>query len=325
MKRLTARRRLALGAIASVTAAGAAITAAGPALAGKPAPPAPKVYVALGDSYSSGTGTGSYLNDGTTCQRSVYAYPSLAAAALGLSLTFRACSGATVADVSDTQLSALSETTSFVTISVGGNDAGFADVVSTCAGSDTTACLNAVGAAQTYIASSLPSALTSLYGSIKEAAPNAKVIVVGYPRLFNGRDCSLWTSFTSAEMSALNATADQLNGTISTAATATGATFANPTEKFTGHAVCDGTPWINNVNLLSLSESFHPNRAGHQDGYAALTQPLFGISGGKGGKPPRSAAEAVAIAEASADALARDAARYAAVDRTITPEQFRLR
>ncbi len=34
-------------------------------------------YVALGDSYSSGTGTRTYISDGTSCQRSVYAYPSL--------------------------------------------------------------------------------------------------------------------------------------------------------------------------------------------------------------------------------------------------------
>ena len=43
-------------------------------------------YVALGDSYSSGTGTRAYLADGTSCQRSVRAYPSLVAAAGGLSL-----------------------------------------------------------------------------------------------------------------------------------------------------------------------------------------------------------------------------------------------
>ena len=37
----------------------------------------------MGDSYSSGTGTRTYLADGTSCQRSVYAYPSLVAASKG--------------------------------------------------------------------------------------------------------------------------------------------------------------------------------------------------------------------------------------------------
>ena len=59
------------------------------------------------DSYSSGTGTRTYIADGTSCLRSVYAYPSLIASAKGYALNFRACSGAKVADVTNTQLSAL--------------------------------------------------------------------------------------------------------------------------------------------------------------------------------------------------------------------------
>ena len=95
--------------------------------------PRSPAYVALGDSYSSGVGTRSYLNDGTSCQRSVYTYLSLIASAKGYALNFRACSGATVADVTNTQLSALSASTAYVTMSVGGNDAGFASVLTTCA------------------------------------------------------------------------------------------------------------------------------------------------------------------------------------------------
>ena len=79
-----------------------------------PAQAAVPSYVALGDSYASGTGTRSYIADGTSCQRSTYAYPSLIAAASGYALNFRACSGARIADVTDTQLSALTATTSYV-------------------------------------------------------------------------------------------------------------------------------------------------------------------------------------------------------------------
>ncbi len=56
-----------------------------------------------------------YISDGTSCQRSTSAYPSLIAAARGYSLNFRACSGARVADVTNTQLSALTASTSYVT------------------------------------------------------------------------------------------------------------------------------------------------------------------------------------------------------------------
>src|SRR3990170_2158558 len=90
-------------------------------------------YVALGDSYSSGTGTRTYISDGTSCQRSARAYPPLIAASKFLTLNFRACSGARVADVASTQLSALGTGTNYVTVSVGGNDAGFAAVLTECA------------------------------------------------------------------------------------------------------------------------------------------------------------------------------------------------
>ena len=103
---------------AALVAATALVVSAAPASAAAPS------YVALGDSYSSGTGTRTYLADGTSCLRSVYAYPSLIASAKGYALNFRACSGAKIADVTNTQLSALTTGTTYVTISVGGNDAG---------------------------------------------------------------------------------------------------------------------------------------------------------------------------------------------------------
>ena len=177
----------------------------------RPTPRAPS-YVALGDSYSSGVGTRSYLDDGTTCQRSVYAFPSLIAAAKGYALNLRACSGAKVSDVTSTQLSALSASTSYVTISVGGNDAGFTSVITTCAEpawlSD---CNGAVSKAQSYLKNTLPGSLSTLYAAIRAKAPNAKVVVVGYPRLFNGEDCNALTWFSPSDESLLNATADLLN------------------------------------------------------------------------------------------------------------------
>ena len=63
-------------------------------------------YVALGDSYSSGTGTRSYID--STCQRSIYAYPYLVAQARpNTSLTFVRCSGAKTGDVLSKQVSSV--------------------------------------------------------------------------------------------------------------------------------------------------------------------------------------------------------------------------
>jgi GDSL-like lipase/acylhydrolase family protein len=298
------------GALAALGAAAAVTVAAAPASAANS-------YVALGDSYASGTGTRTYLNDGTSCQRSVYAYPSLISASKGLTLNFRACSGAKVADVTNTQLSALTAATTRVSISVGGNDAGFADVLTECAlpgwASD---CNGAIDDAQAIITNTLPARLSSLYTSIRSKAPNAKVVVVGYPRIFQGEDCNAFTWFSPAEETRLNQTADLLNSKTSSLAGAKGFSFANPTSRFSGHAVCDSPEWLNGLSN-PVGESYHPNVAGHRDGLAPLVSPVLT------GSALQVNAATMRRAEASADTLAAQQSRYAAADASIRPERFR--
>jgi lysophospholipase L1-like esterase len=282
-----------------------------------PAQAAAPSYVALGDSYSSGVGTRSYISDGTSCQRSVYAYPSLIAAARGYALNFRACSGARIADVANTQLSALSSTTAYVTISVGGNDAGFSSVLTECAKPGWMSnCNGAIDQAQAYINNTLPGALSTLYASIRAKAPNAKVVVVGYPRIFNGEDCNAGTWFSPSEESRLNDTADLLDSRTAAQASAKGFAFANPVSRFVGHAVCDSVEWINGLSY-PVSESYHPNRAGHSSGYTPLVSPLLT------GSTVTATAAVTAAAVRSADTLARQQRQYAAMDRSIKPETFR--
>jgi lysophospholipase L1-like esterase len=266
---LLARSRL-LAALAAPLALLAALLA--PTTAAHAAGPS---YVALGDSFASGTGTRSYISDGTSCQRSTYAYPSLIAAQKGYALNFKACSGATIPTVTNTQLSALTSTTRFVTISVGGNDAGFSSVITECAqpgwASD---CDGAIDGAQSFITTTLPGRLSTLYSSIRSRATTAKVVVVGYPRVFNGEDCNAGTFFSPAEETRLNQTADLLNSKLAAAASARGFTFANPTSRFVGHAVCDSVEWLNGLSN-PVSESYHPNRAGHSAGYTPLISQLL--------------------------------------------------
>jgi hypothetical protein len=189
-------------------------------------------------------------------------------------------------------------------------------VLTTCAQpSWASNCNGANDTAQSTINNTIPGRLATLYSSIRAKAPNARVIVVGYPRIFNGEDCNAFTWFSPTEESRLNATADLLNTRTATAASNAGFTFVNPTSKFVGHAVCDNVEWLNGLSS-PVSESYHPNVAGHRDGYAVLTKPAFGLA------LKLSAARAEAKAVASADALARDARRYAAIDRTIAPERF---
>jgi lysophospholipase L1-like esterase len=298
-----------IGALAALAAATTLTLAATPAQAANS-------YVALGDSYSSGTGTRTYINDGTSCQRSVYAYPSLISASKSLTLNFRACSGATVADVTNSQLGALSASTTHVTISVGGNDAGFADVLTECAQPGWMSdCNGAIDDAQYVINYVLPGRLSTLYSSIKSRAPYAKVVVVGYPRIFMGEDCNAFTWFSPSEETRLNQTADLLNSKTSAQASAKGFSFANPTSRFTGHAVCDSVEWINGLSD-PVSESYHPNKAGHRDGYAVVVSPpLTGTSFA-------GTSTLLRQARLSADRLATQQRRYAALDATITPKVF---
>ncbi len=299
-----------LGLVVSVLALAAASLGLPAAHAATPS------YVALGDSYSSGVGTRTYINDGTSCQRSVYAYPSLIAAARAYSLNFRACSGAKVADVRNTQLSALTASTSYVTISVGGNDAGFADVLTECAlPSWASNCNAAIDGAQRYIANTLPASLASLYSSIRSRAPRAKVVVVGYPRIFNGEDCNALTWFSPSEETRLNQTADQLNARLSTAAGAAGFGYANPTSAFVGHAVCGSPEWLNGLSN-PISESYHPNRTGHASGYTPLVSPKLT------GAAVAATAATLDAARASASSLAARQRTYAARDASIEPERF---
>ena len=264
-------RRLALSLVALVATAVPALVAVGTAPAAQAAGPS---YVALGDSYSSGVGTRTYL-DSSSCKRSAYAYPQLVAAQKGYTLDFRACSGATVATVTSGQLAALTSSTRYVTISVGGNDAGFVDVLTECATPFWAGdCDGAVDGAQAYIRSTLPARLTTLYTSIRSRSPQAKVVVVGYPHVFNGEDCNAATWFSPAEETRLNQTADQLNARLATAAAARGFSFANPTSRFTGHAVCDSPEWVNGLSS-PIAESYHPNRAGHSAGYLPLVSGLL--------------------------------------------------
>jgi lysophospholipase L1-like esterase len=306
------RLRAALTTLVATLLVSAAVVIAGSG----PAHAAGESYVALGDSYSSGVGTRSYIDDGTSCQRSTLAYPSLLAAQRGYALDFRACSGARVSDVANTQLGALNGGTSFVTISVGGNDAGFADVLTECAlpgwASD---CNGAIDGAQSYINNSLPASLDGLYGSIRALAPSAEVVVVGYPRIFMGEDCNALTWFSPSEETRLNQTADLITSRLAAVASAHGFGFANPTSAFIGHAVCDDPEWLNGLSN-PVSDSYHPNQAGHASGYAPVVGGVLGFA--------FAASPAVLrAARAQGPELAAAERPYAALDRTVEPEQFR--
>lgn len=229
-------------------------------------------YVALGDSYAAGLGAGTPKD---ACGRSSYGYPSLIAKVGRLDLTLAACSGATMADVASGQLASVTPDADFVTIQVGGNDVGFVPVLSLCAQPDNDAsCAAGVAQSRAYLAGGFAANATALFAATRARAPKATLIVVGYPRLFNGTDCSPLVAFSAAEQSLINGTVVTLNQQLEAAARQVGARFANPTQAFTGHAWCSRRPWVNGPAEPAVA-SFHPTVLGQLLGYAPVVGRYF--------------------------------------------------
>ena len=268
-----------LTAVASSAAAAQATSSADHAMwavnaTGGPVSQAPVVeavdYVALGDSYSSGVGTGVYDAASGACQRSPLSYPPLwVAEHHPASFEFVACSGAKTADVRANQISALKPTTDMVTITIGGNDAGFGPVLQTCTAADSDrTCLAAVDAAEAFERTVLRDRLARTYAAIRAAAPHAHVIVLGYPRLFElTPSCADPLAPNLTRRQKLNEGADVLTSVIRSASQQHGLSFTDVRDRFAGHGVCSANPWINGPSMPATVGPYHPNQTGYRDGY----------------------------------------------------------
>jgi len=257
--------------VSSATLALATSTAAHAASTGR--------YVALGDSYTSGLGAGSYISSSGSCDRSGNAYPEQWSDENSLaSFVSAACSGATTADVIDSQVSALSASTTLVSITIGGNDAGFSTVMETCVLESTSSCLNAVSTAESFITSpgGLPTRLATTLRTIRADAPNAKIVVLGYPDLYDLSRSSTCLGLSTKDRMALNGGADDLDSALAAAAAANGDTFADVRGQFARHEICDSGSWLNSVDIFAISSSYHPNTSGQKLGY----QPVFTAAAG---------------------------------------------
>ncbi|MEE4545631.1 SGNH/GDSL hydrolase family protein [Streptomyces sp. V4-01] len=247
-------------AIAPLLAALLALLGAAPAHSAGPR------YVALGDSYSAGLGAGSYDAASGACKRSTKAYPALWAAAHAPSaFDFTACSGATTTDVTDSQLGPVDAATGLVSVTVGGNDAEFSDVMTTCVLSSQAACLDRVATARTFIDGTLPGLLDHTYDAIRAKGPHAHVVVLGYPRVYQvPGDCVLGLS--DASRKAIDAAADDLDDVLAKRAADHGFTFADVRSAFSAHELCSPSPWLHSVTL-PVDESYHPTATGQSHGY----------------------------------------------------------
>ena len=259
----TLRPRTILAAATALAAAAAAVLATSGAASASIGP-----YAALGDSYSSGVGAGSY--SGGSCDRSAYAYGQLWANANSpSSFDFAACSGARTSDIVNTEAPTLSSSTVLVSLTIGGNDVNFASTMETCVEDFWTdsSCLNAISADEQAVQTTLPAALDSALNAITQHAPSAKVVLLDYPHFYDLSQSSGCIGLDTTERTAVDNGIDMLDTAIQAAASRHGAYFADVRNQFAGHEICDGSSWLNSVNIFDIDSSYHPTQAGQQDGY----------------------------------------------------------
>lgn len=254
------------------------------------AAPVPDVdLVAVGDSYTAGVGAGSYITP-PPCVKTDGGYVNIltALAIVDDVVSNGACGGAIIPDDGPggipsvmEQIAALdaseglSGRTELVTLTAGANDLDFTTPLAVCAVSTIDVCLQTIQAGQTrfpVIQADLVEALTAIH----QAAPRTKIVVSGYPLLFDpaGGPTLLTPDaqrLVNAGTMALNYTITQAVATANAAAKAN-AVYVDVTEEFAGHAINSAVPWINfNPADPFALQNFHPNAEGHQAYADALT------------------------------------------------------
>lgn len=259
------------------------VFAAAPASADVP-PEATVSYVALGDSFAAGTGAGDYTAESGWCHRSNNA----ASAVWGrqhpeIPTRSFACMGATTEDVLgdiDTapKIAAALAGATKVTLTVGGNDVGFAHVVAHCLFGDGLQCAKYYDeTTELAILRELPQKLDALYARLKVLAPFATVEVIGYPRIFDEfTECSSWSHSKQLTM---NHGADLLSSVIQDSATRAGFTYIAARGVFYDHGVCSKDPWINDVGgSVTDTEWLHPTAVGQAAEAALIAAPQLAVS-----------------------------------------------
>ncbi len=246
------------------------------AMAGAPAQAAGDLeYVALGDSYASGVGAGHYDTASGDCKRSTLGYPALSQAAHSeYTLKDVSCSGATIADVRANQLSAVNSGTDIVTLTVGGNDAQFTTVVQDCLLQTDSYCKTATMWMSSYATNQMVTELAGLYKDVKARAPQARIIVLGYPQALSSTGTCPVIDLSAAKRTYMNGFADALAQGTKAAAAQQSVTFVDVRDTFKGHGACGADSWINDLN--NASEVFHPNLTGYLAGYSGQLNKAWG-------------------------------------------------
>lgn len=274
------RRGLAgrIGLLAAVVAGLVAGSVAAPAAADDATP---LDYVALGDSYTSGIGASPYVSvsplypgELQPCYQASPGYADVLDTQDNIELTANAaCAGwtATMVPLQVQVASAagvLNADTDLVTITAGGNDVGFGNLIGACMLKPLEVCVAEVEAAEAVARAVVLPALTNAYAAIRAQAPNAKIVALGYPHLFSPEGLHGYITGDAAKV--FNKGTDTLNKVIKEAAKKSpGTVYVKVTDEFDGHGVGVPGSWFFFDPADPFSGmSFHPNTTGYAQGYA---------------------------------------------------------
>lgn len=170
----------------------------------------------------------------------------------------------------------LNSDTTIVTLTIGGNDIGFAQVISECviSGLLIAPCQPGLEQEVNTNISLLPDKVKGLLEDIHFLAPNAKILMQGYPSIFepNGDCMNVYPS----DSEWLKSVAKDLNGALTAAASSLPyVVYQNPQYQFAGRGLCtpnsaiQGKIWShtrgdvsNAIGLPPSAQSVHPNPAG---------------------------------------------------------------
>jgi lysophospholipase L1-like esterase len=167
-------------------------------------------------------------------------------------------------------LGRLNAGTDLVTLSAGGNDAGFSVVAGVCATQPLEACAQALQLSQAAIRTTVAADLEAAYAQLRLAAPNATVVVTGYPYLFSP-EFSGPAPFSAEAQALFNAATDTLNDVVEATAEAAGFQYVDVVDEFEGHGIGSPDPWITFTGF-SAPDDLHPTATGYQKGYLAAVR-----------------------------------------------------
>lgn len=275
--------RIPRRALSACVAAAAAVTGLTAAPAHAATTPEPLEYVALGDSYSAGSGvlpldpSASLL-----CARTTRNYPRLLAARTGAELTDVTCGGAKTEHFATAQYpgvppqyNALSAGTDLVTLTIGGNDNNtFISAIVACGGlgvltaGQGSPCKDTHGAKfSNDIRNKTYPAIRTALDRIRAASPNAEVAILGYPWIVPEKavpGCFFKMPVAKGDIPYLRAMQRDLNAAVERAADETGVTFVDMAAASQGRDACApaGTRWVEPLLFGTNIVPVHPNAAG---------------------------------------------------------------